>query len=57
MKVKFLCDWRGNRPGTVRDWPDGAANLLIARKICVKESETPKRRKRNGSKSGTSERV
>lgn len=56
MKVKFLREWRGNRRDTIRDWPDGAANLLISRGICA-EVKPKKTRKRNGGKQGNSKRV
>lgn len=56
MKVRFLREWRGIRRDTVRDWPDGAANLLISRGICA-EVKPKQTRKRNGSKSRNSKRV
>jgi hypothetical protein len=33
MLIKFLRRWRNKKPGTVAEWPDGAANALLKRGI------------------------
>lgn len=33
MTIRFLRRWHGNQEGRERDWPNGAAKLLIQRGI------------------------
>lgn len=35
MVIRFLQRWRQQKPGTVTEWPDGAANVLIKRGIAI----------------------
>jgi len=35
MMIRFLQRWRRQRAGTVAEWPDGAANVLIKRGVAV----------------------
>ncbi len=52
MRIKFLRAWRNEQEGAIRDWPDGAANLLISRKVAVEHKEVKRTRKRRKVKNG-----
>ena len=52
MKIKFLRNWRNEQEGSIADWPDGAANLLISRGIAAEHKEVKRTRKRRKVKNG-----
>ncbi|MFZ5829132.1 MAG: hypothetical protein ACOY3P_03555 [Planctomycetota bacterium] len=35
MQIRFVRQWRGARPGDLRDVPDGAARVLLKRGFAV----------------------
>ena len=43
MKIRFVAEWMGNKPGTVRDIRDGKAKELIERGTAKLEEDRPRR--------------